>query len=673
MIARHKSENHVSIRDAWRSDFKPRDLRPIYERTRVNLKGTVFTRNGPFEISGSRHFIAPLDAQLDPYVRETNILAPVQDGKTLIADIWLPDIILHDPGPFLGVFQKDDIAMDHCKLRTWPILQNIPEIFAKLEALGKKEACTQEILLPEMPIYINGPALSNLQSKPFRYLWCDEPWLYKKGVIAEAKGRLGSFVKLGLDKSLFTSQGGYAQDQSETETKEWYEQFISGELNEWHVQCRGCRQHHIPVWNSLREEYLRRYPQFAAGARSGPSPRSHVGMVWDELRDERGLWRVEECKPTLRYVCPLCSHAEPLAECKRAQAAWNRTGEYRVIGEHKRIKKSFHWSGLITYPWEYLLDLFLTADNAAALGDRSHLIIFWQKRMAEFHDQTRDGESHRIETIEITTGALDHPVIEVDGVKFRHRQGQVDVQMTHLWFAASIWSDQGDDLTLWYEKLMDWGEVEKRQKLFKILDQDMAIDINYDLRASEVARECVIHGHAGTDAKGNVTWFQWQAYRGSDRDYFDHPGPIKNGRPTKIQLPYSYDPERIPITDVTDPRIVALFADFRKRGWAKPLCTVWKWSNPTIKDMAATRRDQLARGVLSRPVEGPWVTEWSRQMHGEKKIPVANKRGYSVLQWHATRANHAFDCKGMDIAHAMRRGRLALPALVLDSKPAEKN
>lgn len=664
---------HFNIREAWRSDFSPRDLRPIYERTRVNLQGTVFTKNGPFEVSASRHFIAPFDSLLDPYVRETNVLAPVQDGKTLIADIWLPDVVMHAAGPFLGVFQKDDIAVDHCKLRTWPILESVPEIKTILDALGKSESCTQEILLPQMPIYINGPALSNLQSKPFRYLWCDESWLYKKGVIQEAKGRLGSFVKLGLDKALFTSQGGYAQDHSETETKEWYEQYISGELNEWHVQCRGCRQHHIPVWGCSREEYFKRFPHLVGAACSGASLRNRVGMIWDELRDERGLWRVEECKPTLHYDCPLCGHAESLKESRVVQAAWNRTGEYRILGERKSVKKSFHWNGIITYPWEYLLDLFLNAANAAALGDRSHLIIFWQKRMAEFHDQNKDDDFTRLDTIEITTGSIEQPIIEVDGLQFKHRQGQVDVQMTHLWFAASIWSDHGDDLTLWFEKLMDWSEVEDRQKRFRILDQDMAVDINYELRATEVARECVLHGHAGKDAQGNVIWFQWQAYRGTDRDYFDHPGPVKNGKPTKIQLPYSWEPERIPITDITDPRIIALFADFKKRGWAKPLCKVWKWSNPTIKEMIERRRDGLARGVFSKPVEGAWVSEWSRQMHGEKKLLVPQKRGYSRYQYHAIRANHAFDCKGMDITHAMRRGRLSLPPLILDSKPPEKS
>lgn len=674
---------HISIRDAWRDDFRPRDLRPIYERTRVNLQGTVFTKSGPFEIGGSRHFIRPLDALVDPHVREVNILAPVQDGKTLIADIWLPDIILNDPGPFLGLFQKDDVAQDHCKLRTWPVLKHVPDIKAILDTLGKTESCTQEILLPQMPIYINGPALGNLQSKPFRYLWCDEPWMYKKGVIGEAKGRLGSFVKLGLDKALFTSQGGFAQNISETETKEWYEQYISGELNEWHVQCAGCREFFVPVWGCTREVYVKRFPHLAGVVRSGASMRANVGMLWDDRRDQQGLWRIEECKSTLRYCCPLCDHETKALRLipdettfdqlyKATQSAWNRTGEYRVIGERKSIKKSFHWNGIITYPWEYLLDLFLSADNAAAMGDRSHLIIFWQKRMAEFHDQTKCEDTVRLEAVEIETGALDRAIIEVDGIQFKHRQGQVDVQMTHLWLAASIWSDTGDDLTIWYEKLMDWSEVENRQKLFKIADQDMAIDINYQLRAQEVARECVLHGHEGKDAKGNIRWFQWQAYRGTDRDYFDHPGPMANGKPTKVQRPYSFEPERIPITDVTDPRIVKLFSDFRKRGWAKPLCMVWKWSNPTIKEMIERRRDGLARGILSKPVEGEWVTEWSKQMHGEKKIPITNKRGYTSLQYHAIRDNHAFDCKGMDIAHAIRRGRLSLPAIASDGKPPEK-
>src|SRR5687767_6392684 len=91
-----ESRQQRILADNWSRVWKPRDRRPIYEWARENVfLPSRLTRTGAFEVDRSRQFVAPFDALQNDRIREVNILAPVRDGKTLIADVWLPWLVVN--------------------------------------------------------------------------------------------------------------------------------------------------------------------------------------------------------------------------------------------------------------------------------------------------------------------------------------------------------------------------------------------------------------------------------------------------------------------------------------------------------------------------------------------------------------------------------------------------
>lgn len=627
------------IREAWLG-WTPRDGRRIYEWASEFVKlFPPLTVTGDFSIANTRHFIGPFDALQDDEVREVNIRAPVRDGKTLIVDVWLPWIIENDPGPFVWIFQKDDIAKEHAETRTRKMLQGIPSIAAKWPT-GNLDR-TQEIEFAHMPVYIWGPALGNLQSKGFRYIVLDELWMYPPGRIDEAKGRRGDFEKLGLDKLLCISQGGYAETIAADRNRGWFDQCSSGEQNEWNVRCLGCGELVLPAW-------ARKFERPVNG-------RKRWGIVWDEIRDGRGMWDVERCVETIRYECPLCARVH--LDSPATKHAWNKDGSYLVIGEKKRRKKSFHWPGTISYPWRVLGEEFLNSRNLAAQGDRSGTIVFFLKKIADFHNpKAGDEEYDRLPEVEVLT-PVDGAEIEVldpasgQTVKFIRRLGALDVQKTHFWLLVDAWNQGGDDVTLWFEKLLTWKEVGERVTTWKIAPEDFVVDVNYHDRAQDVVEQCALHGYETVDARGNTKWICWKGMRGTDRAEFKHTptrGPQKG---KDVVLPYD------PVFERADPAGGLPTNDPRRGEFKGKLCQIFKWSNSWIKDAVAARRDRLPSvKTKSLVVGGDWVGEFSRQMHGERKLPVVDRYGHTVYEWHKTHDNHALDCKCMTTVRAWQRG-----------------
>jgi hypothetical protein len=636
------------IQEAWLA-WTARDARRIWEWAGQFVKlFAPLTKTGDFSVDETRHFIGPFDALQDDEVREVNILAPVRDGKTLIVDAWLPWIIENDPGPFVWIFQKDDIAKEHAETRTQKMLKAVPSIAAKWP-LGH-QGRTQEIEFAHMPVYIWGPAINNLQSKGFRYIVLDELWLYPNGRIDEAKGRRGDFEKLGLDKLLCISQGGYAESVSEDHNRGWFDQYSSGELNEWHVPCLGCGEFMMPVWSRPLEK-----------PSQGANKRKRWGIVWDEIRDSRGMWDVERCVETVRFECFRCAHKH--FDGPKIKGPWNTKGRYQIIGEQKRRKKSFHWTGVITYPWTTLLEEFLNARNVAAQGDRSKTVIFFQKKMADFHDPRKgDDEFERLPEVEVLT-PMDGAQIEMldpgtgRRILFTRRLASIDVQKNHLWLMIDAWNQHGDDVTLWFEKLLNWEEAAERITKWKVAPEDVCVDVNYHDRAQEVIRECARHGYEQDDGSGNVKWISWKAFRGSPRAEFKYThakGPQKG---QTVVLPYD------PVFERGDPCAGLPSNDSRRGEFQGKLCQIYLWSNPWIKDVVVARRDGLAKACRSLVAPGDWVTEFSKQMHGERKLPRQDRFNNTILEWHKTNDNHGLDCKCMTTVRAWQRGYVAaMPA-----------
>jgi len=604
-----------TISKSWFAAFAAKDRRPIYEWAAEHVTlPSVLTRSGRFDVGTSRHFIAPFEAIADDRVREVNVLAPPRSGKTLLADIAIPWFVSVQGASVLFVIQTEEMAKSHAELRTMPLLKSVPAIAEMLPADRHKERSTEILFTNGLPLIVCGPSISNLQNRGFRVVISDETWILADkhaGRLEEAKARLGDFLREQNSKLLCISQGGKAGD-------DWHTQFNSGTLHEWEVACLGCGQYFEPRFSGHR----------ADGSR--------WGITWDEDREEGAAHNIAQAVATLRYECPHCAHRHD--DTPATKHAWNESGRYRFDAADSQKKKSFHWSNVIDFPWTELVEKWLRARDQSRLGAELPTIQFMQKQLAEFHDPAKAAHVETLPSVAVAEPTADGKFWEKQDFIFL----TVDKQLSHFWAMVEAWSKDGESMVLWAGRLETWSEVADRQAEFKVPDQCVFVDCgNWQ---NEVWTECVRHGHV--NAKGK--WKCWWALRGSASPAFSTKRADK-GKVESVRLPYSWPPDK------GDPCFGLSSNDARRQEFAGKTCPVVTWSNPTIKDIAGSRRDAMTKGRLA--FVGHNVEDhFSRHLFAETKRPDERNPGKWSWQVVGKRPNHLWDCWCMSATAACMAG-----------------
>ena len=209
------------------------------------------TKTGPFDISGSRHFISIFDAWQDDHVREVNILKPVRGGGSLIGDGICLYGLAADPGPYMEVFQTDQEAKFYAESRTMVNFRNCPPI-AELFPPDRHKMRDNEIMFTHGHAWYNvGPAISNLQTKSIRYLRLEEVWMWEQGKMGEAIGRVGDYLKTQTSKILAISQAGPRDGhEGPMENQDWYRHYHRLPVRTQARRRPCCR--HWPAGRRLR-------------------------------------------------------------------------------------------------------------------------------------------------------------------------------------------------------------------------------------------------------------------------------------------------------------------------------------------------------------------------------------------------------------------------------------
>lgn len=458
----------------WSEIWKCPDRRPIYEwaADHVELLPPL-SKVGKFDVSISRHFIGPLDALWDDNVRQVAICAPTRGGKTLTVELFIHSVAARRPGPCLWSFQEEKAADDEASFRLWPQLR-ANKLISPLLPVGHV-AKNKTIQTPRWLIQIVGPADSNFQSRGYQNVILDEVWLYKRGKIEEARGRLGDFVKLGTDKLVLLSQGG------ETDS-DWDIEFNKGLIHDWHVQCMKCG-HYMP-------------PRYRAFRPDG----SRWGFVFDNHKNERGLFIESKVIPTVRFECEKCGH--PHIWSARTKGEWNRTGKYvpEANSEKREIRKSFRWNALIDSPWDYECALYIGALNALKSGNPIPLIKFLQKSGAEMASERSVLEGGQI---------FSRVDTKADDWEFRdERLMAIDKQEEHYWVEARDFSRRlsGESRRVWFGKCYSYEELEAKREEFKISPERVFVDAGYKSKgAGGVYSACARYGWTACKGVGTVT------------------------------------------------------------------------------------------------------------------------------------------------------------------------
>ncbi len=278
--------------------------------------------------------------------RVISFLGPTGMGKTTLLEIIIAYAICQDPGSMLIIGQSDEDVSDWAEERLMKMLQAI----APTKALMPQERYAikkREIHFPHMFMRCGGANLNSLQSKSCRWVFLDEVWTFKIGMVEQARARLHDRANGVL---LCMGQAGLQND----------------EHAKLHETC-------------ARYEY-----SWACPNCSGLNAYATDQLRYDDSRNEKGEWNWPALIGSVRIRCPQC--AAEFADTEFNRRRLSASGQYRLIDDihawPNRLGLHLHVAAVYWVKWSDIVLEKIKADERALLGDSSSLKTFVQKREA---------------------------------------------------------------------------------------------------------------------------------------------------------------------------------------------------------------------------------------------------------------------------------------------------
>jgi hypothetical protein len=459
------------------------DRSPIYQwaRRHVDLPES-YVIPGKFNVDLSPHLRPIFDALQDDSVRTVTVSKSIQSGGTLIADVWVPWLIVNQPGPISWTMHTDDMVSLHAKTRLNPILDRCAPVARLLPRAGPMRTTT-EIYFGNFFLVLNAANLSDQQSQSIRFKINDEIWHPKwQNIYSEAIGRVTRFEEAGTSKVLNISQGGWENDVSDTA---WQ----AGHMAEWSAACRGCGEL-MPL----------NFRQFMA-----KDDKTRAGVVWNkEAKRDDGTFNETLAGATARFRCPHCGHEHDDTDSTREH--WRRAGAYVVTRPDAPTQvRSFHFEALVSRPMRLLAEQFCIAENEFhKTGSTDARRVFRQKREARAWVEPR-------QTITIIEGSGDYNVADyAAGQKTPgelHRFMAMDRQKDHRWVEIGAYANTATGIA--YRQLF-FGRVDTKeqarllQQTYLVPDTCVVQDRRYEPQM--VDAECLAYGWRGMEGVKKKTW-----------------------------------------------------------------------------------------------------------------------------------------------------------------------
>jgi len=377
------------------------------------------------------------------------------------------------------------------------------------------------------------------------------------------------------------------------------------------------------IWSEWQKGDMRFY--FVPCPHCGHKQKLVWGQVkWDEsAKIEDGVYDFKLVKSSTYYECEECKGK--ITDGQKTKML--REGEWRATNlKGEPARRSYHLNGLYA-PWVSFGSLavkFLQDKHNGIIG----LQDFVNRVLAE------PWMEHESEKMEIVAG--DYKMGEV-------RMGEklimaCDIQEAggfHAWCVVRAWDLEGRSRLVWAGRLETWGDIQAKAEEFGVEHKCVFCDSGDQTR--DVYLNCCKNG--------------WMALVGSDRASFSE---IVDDR--KLQRPYA----RIANGDPFSGKAVQ-----SKTGWKWKFCPVWRWSNPSIKDILSNLLKEPGYIALDTP------DVWRVHIEAEVKVRVKNPMtGRERLVWKQIgKNNHLLDCECMAIVGAALYGRLKVsPASLTESE-----
>lgn len=603
----------------WRDAWTPPDRRPPWKWAEQHVEEIPHSpSSGRFRISSSPWLREPMEEVANPRTNIISIMAPIQSGKTLWAEICSAWQLVNDPSPTMILHQKDGDAEYYWTNRLRPFYEKIKAVarlFHHDRFQTKKDSAN----------FLNGAKFlfkgawnkKNLQGHTLRNVWGDETWQWPAGHQVEVEARVDSFGFNSL--CCFYSQAGEEDDDTDN-------RFKSTDQREWNYLCPECKETHPFEWSQVE---------------------------WSpEAKRADGTYNFNLVRSSAIYKCK-CGHE--FEDSNRNRKRMNAKGVY-VVGNPDAPKGNvgFHWNALCCKSWGVLAEIYLRAKGLARRGDMDTLKQFWQKRLAvSWEDNLEDfvldiepssydprepwergGILHRTGGIRLRAMPVNEADFEGDpeglsAAKEAYRETMrgsvalrfltVDVQQDHFWAVVREWAPDGSSrLCEWRggregdKALLSWDDLESMRKEWGVNPGLTFVDNGFD--TSGVNMECAKRG--------------WFALQGHARPTFVHRiwKKVSGGKKKKVPVDRYYSPtRRVPFSKSLIARVVY-------------------WSNLNIKDTLARLRSNQdeSEGATWEVFDGV-EKEYLKQLDSEQRVKQKN----GVIRWSTIgrRSNHLWDCE----------------------------
>ena len=580
---------------AWRAP----DKRTVAQWAAEHVKIPNSARSSSFDPEASPWLAEPLEFFSDDTVREQVLILPTGAGKTTVFDVAIPYILSESPGSILLSMMTDPDAKEHMEDRLLPILkacEPIAPMFASVDRHAKRK---DAIILPHVSLFVGGANKANFQRKSVRYVFLDEAWLIKHGLIEEARARTHSRWNACV---IIVSQGGdeHINFQNERRDSELFAAWMRSDRREFSMVCPTCGE--TSRWDFKNLKY-------------------------EVTTGENGLIDEAALAQSAVYECPLCqTRYEDKPDVRRGLSIASRyvvTNPGGLPGHH-----GWHAPAVALFheKWGDLALGWTRAQKALSLGDQEPLKIFKTKRLAEFWREEETAP-------EVSLGGAGYCKTEYENgepwelEQFESRLSPVlraitiDRQRDHRWVLCRAWNRDGSSRLIWEGKMNTSEDIEQLRRRLNVRPQYTFQDAQFETGA--VYDECVRFG--------------WVALHGSKDDGFMH------------------FPKNKPATK--------RFYSELKRASAPSGGTAYYlfWSNEKVKDVLANlRAGKGARWETPDDSSGDYIHQIASEV---KRDVVSKTTKAISSRWVRVRKdNHLWDCEAMQTVFAIFNGFLGSPS-----------
>lgn len=571
----------------WIEGFKGTYSGDAIQWLRDNVRLPHSARSSEFDPEMAPWLNDIIRAVTNDRVRQIIVRMPTGAGKTTFLELICPYIVANQPGPMLLVEQTDDTSKDWAESRLMPVFEACEPV-ARLFPEDRHQKRKSAILFPHMALFMSGANMSGAQGKSMRYVYCDEAWQFKAGILGELQKRLHDRVNR---KFIVCSQGWESSHETESFWK-------MGTTHEWGHECVACGE-----WAKW----------------------SWLGIKYDSP-DEGKEWNWQALRESVRHECPGCGHVTPNTTAGRR--GMSLRSSYRAEVGENAIEGNVNFTlpawAIWWIDWADLVVEWVKANQAKLKGNIEPLKQFKQKRGAQVW--TTEEDRPTINLLAANYSKMEYADGQkIDGEVVRFLT--VDVQQDHFWACVRAWRADGTSMLIWYGKVLTQEMIKQLQERMGVRDNLVFVDSGYE--TGTVYELCSKTSRYVTTDLGKE-WIRnsgWTALKGSGTDRFSH--IPANGR----KLEKFFSP---PI------KVMSLSGNH---------CRLMHWSNLITKDKLSHLR-AAGPDVWAFPEDvgeeymEQIVSEVKRDVVDNRTKAITQR--YVTIN----RNNHAWDCEAMQVVAA---------------------